>query len=385
MLDFPANPTLNQIFTAPNGTAWAWDGTKWTAAGVLGVPDAPANGITYGRNNNAWVDTSVRYRNRIINGDMSVDQRNGGNVVAMTGIMYVIDRWKYSGITGVGQCGQAASSPLPSKPYAYVIVWNTTTAHSIVAADNFSLYQMIEGNQFNDTMWGTANALPVTLEFYATASIAGTYSGVLRNGAHTRTYAFTYTITTASAWQKFRIAIPGDTVGTWSVAANAEAVDLLFDLGTGATYSTAPGVWTAGNFVAATGANGVVATLNASLYITGVALMVGAAAANAEPEFKKYSDNLVDCMRYFHKPNIALTLVSYAGFAGTSFYLNWQSPVVMRAAPTVISATWGSGGNANAGATTMLADNRTLQSSISSVAVGNASAILTLTALDADF
>lgn len=30
-LDFPPNPTIGQIYTAPNGTTWIWDGTKWTA------------------------------------------------------------------------------------------------------------------------------------------------------------------------------------------------------------------------------------------------------------------------------------------------------------------------------------------------------------------
>jgi hypothetical protein len=32
MLDFPSPATANQIFTAPNGTQWIYDGVKWEAA-----------------------------------------------------------------------------------------------------------------------------------------------------------------------------------------------------------------------------------------------------------------------------------------------------------------------------------------------------------------
>ena len=29
-LDFPATPTLNESWSAPNGVIYTWDGTKWT-------------------------------------------------------------------------------------------------------------------------------------------------------------------------------------------------------------------------------------------------------------------------------------------------------------------------------------------------------------------
>jgi hypothetical protein len=36
-LDFPNSPTANQIFTAPDGTQWKWDGVKWVPAGAGGA------------------------------------------------------------------------------------------------------------------------------------------------------------------------------------------------------------------------------------------------------------------------------------------------------------------------------------------------------------
>jgi hypothetical protein len=54
MLDFPNSPTTGQTFTAPNGTAWHWDGAKWGSGTVITIPDAPSDANTYGRHAAAW-------------------------------------------------------------------------------------------------------------------------------------------------------------------------------------------------------------------------------------------------------------------------------------------------------------------------------------------
>ena len=59
MIDFPASPTIGEQFTAA-GVTWVWDGTKWLPSGL-----SPT--VVPGINDN-----------RIINGDMSIDQRNNG-------------------------------------------------------------------------------------------------------------------------------------------------------------------------------------------------------------------------------------------------------------------------------------------------------------------
>jgi hypothetical protein len=89
----------------------------------------------------------------------------------------------------------------------------------------------------------------------------------------------------------------------------------------------------AGNFLTAPGAVNPVATLNANLYITGVALMVGSAAQNAEPEFRKYADNLIDCCRYYQRGAFGLQ-----GFGGaTAVTVGYEQSLLtsMRAAPTI--------------------------------------------------
>jgi hypothetical protein len=245
------------------------------------------------------------YRNRIINGDMSVDQRNGGVQFSAGGGGYVIDRWMFSSDTAaVGNIGQSAvASPPAGFPYLYAFNYTTTTAHATVAAGDYTqIYQQIEGINFNDARWGTANAQPITLEFWAAGTVAGTYTFALGGANPYRSYVGTFTLPAGGVWTKIKVNIPGDIAGTWAVAANAAAFAIQFNLAVGSTYQTSTvNQWIAGNFISTAGAVNVTGAVNRSLSITGVALMVGAAASNAEPEFKKYSDNLIDCQRYFEK------------------------------------------------------------------------------------
>jgi len=41
-IDFPNNPTVGQVFTAPNGTQYTWDGAVWKASGPSGGGGATA-------------------------------------------------------------------------------------------------------------------------------------------------------------------------------------------------------------------------------------------------------------------------------------------------------------------------------------------------------
>jgi hypothetical protein len=365
-----------------------------TLTGDLTLAADPVNALDaatkeYVDNSEATLWQNIRYRNRIINGDMSVDQRNGGNIIAANG-GYVIDRWKLgTNITSKGNVGQAGVGP-PGQAvtggFQFCLGWQTTTAYAPAAADSLFWLHPVEGCNFNDAMWGTPNAQPVMLEFWATGSVAGTYAVALRNAGSppTRSYVATFTLP-AVTWTKVRLTIPGDQSGTWAVAANASALQFGFNLGGGSNFATTPGAWQAGNFYTAAGVVNPVATLNANLYITGVALMVGVAAANAEPEFRKYSDNLLDCQRYFVSgPTNLIQLRMTAVAANASYQWYWYAPVVLRGAPT-INSTFSSASNVSANPVAMYNDLRTLRCSINATAAGDMYTQWTIGTLDADF
>ena len=62
----------------------------------------------------------------------------------------------------------------------------------------FGFFQVIEADMISDFAWGTANAQPVTLSFWVTSALTGTFSGSVQNVAHNRSYPFTYSIPVAS-------------------------------------------------------------------------------------------------------------------------------------------------------------------------------------------
>jgi hypothetical protein len=422
----PTGSTGSQGPQGPTGATGPAGPTGATGPQGPGIAEAPSDGSLYGRLNAAWakvsagflaltggtltgpltlaadptvalgaatksyVDaTNIRYKNRVINGDMSVDQRNGGAQITMGATGWACDRWRFnnpSSLVSKGayqRIGPFANPPVGS-PLMYGLVWTTTTAYAAPAAgDAVVFYQPVEDVNFFDAQWGTANAQPLTVEFWAQAGIAGTYAFAMKNYAATRSYVSTFTIATASTWTKVKVNIPGDTGGTWSVAANAGMLVLAFPLCVGSTGQTATlNQWQAGNFSSTSSATNIFASTSNSLLITGVALMVGAAAANAEPEFKKFSDNLIDCQRYFQSVPASARATTAAGAYSIDCTVTWQS---MRASPTTIQLrTAGSNGNISS-ATLSASANNGGRFEIVSAAAGDAYAVNYIYVLDADF
>jgi hypothetical protein len=139
----------------------------------------------------------LSFRNRIINGDFIVDQRNSGATSTPgSGTTRVIDRWNTE-IFGSGRClvGQnlgAIASPAGLTSYYGMKVTTTSTPG---AGDYFFIDQVIEGINVVDLAWGQASAKPITLGFWVYSSLSGTGGGFVRNagesaGNYNRSYPF---------------------------------------------------------------------------------------------------------------------------------------------------------------------------------------------------
>jgi hypothetical protein len=237
------------------------------------------------------------YRNRIINGDFRIDQRHAGANLIPTATSYIIDRWQL-GVTQASKIwtGRNFNGFSPPGPLIGCLGAQVTATAAVGAVDYFILNQTIEGIYIADFGFGHAGASPITLSFQATASVAGTYGGCIRNGVANRSYPFTFTVTTANAWAKTVITIPGDTVGTWATD-NTAGLILSFSLGAGATVSGPPGAWAAGNYVTANGAASLLGIANANLYIAGVQLEVGSQVSTFER--RPYAFEKTLCQRYY--------------------------------------------------------------------------------------
>jgi hypothetical protein len=284
-------------------------------------------------------------RNRLINGNMVIDQRNAGASVTPASGDYTLDRF-FASLTQTSKFSvqQNAGSVTPPVGFTNYLGVTSLSAYSITSTDFFMISQLIEGFNTADLGFGTANAKTVTLSFQVYSSLTGTFGGALQNSAGDRSYPFTYSIPTANTWTTIAVTIAGDTTGTWVGATNGIGIKLRFGLGIGSTNSATAGSWQAGNFFSATGATSVVGTSGATFYITGVQLEVGTQATSFE--YRQYTTELQLCQRYYAKTFLQETAPAQnasnanainvrAATTGQPISAQWKLPVTMRAAPTL--------------------------------------------------
>jgi hypothetical protein len=251
----------------------------------------------------ASTGVSQGFKNRIINGAMTIDQRNAGASVTISNTAantYTLDRWyAYGNVASKFSVQQDAGTVTPPAGFTDYFGVTSLAATTVGAGDQYIIGQPIEGFNVADLNWGTANAKTVTLSFWVRSSLTGTFGGVFQNSAANRNYPFSFTISSANTWEQKSITVAGDTTGTW-LGTNGVGIRLIFSLGTGSTYSATAGVWTGSSFItSSTGATSVVGTNGATFYITGVQLEVGSTATSFD--YLDYGRSLIQCQRYYEK------------------------------------------------------------------------------------
>jgi hypothetical protein len=281
-------------------------------------------------------------RNRIINGDMRIDQRNAGASVTPTSdLTYVVDRW-LCGLTQSSKFSvqQNAGSVTPPVGFSTYLGITSLSAYSVLTGDSFRISQRIEGFNFSDLAWGTASASTATISFWVRSSLSGTFGGSLTNSAQDYSYPFTFSISTTNTWEYKTITVAGPTAGTWIGGTNGIGVIVNFNLGAGSTFSGTAGAWSAGTYLSATGATSVVGTNGATFYITGVQLEPGSVATPFER--RSYGQELSLCQRYYEQVNAWwVSDVQNTSTYGTAFVF----AVEKRATPTMASISQGGAAN----------------------------------------
>jgi hypothetical protein len=259
------------------------------------------DGVTY---NDGTLQTSAPVgRNLIINGDMTIDQRNAGASVTPTNGQYGLDRWR----NGLSVASKFSVQQTPSTTetgyatrvgagFTNYLAATSLSAYSVGASEVFLVQQYVEGYNVADLAWGTASAATVTLSFWVRSSLTGTFGGALQNSDRSRCFPFSYTISVANTWEQKTITVAGDTSGTW-LTTNGIGIQINFSLGVGSTLSGTAGAWAAATYYSATGATSVVGTSGATFYITGVQLEVGTTATDFE--HLQYGQQLALCQRYY--------------------------------------------------------------------------------------
>jgi len=278
-------------------------------------------------------------KNRIINGAMVISQYNGTSSVSIdnTKNQYYIDRWAIQNNTGSAVFSYQQVTTAPTGFNNSLKITVTTADGSLSSTAKSQIYQPIEGFNFADLGWGTANAKTITISFWVQSSVTGTFGGALNNESQNRSYPFTYTINSANTWEYKTITIAGDTTGTWTGATNGIGVYVNFSLGAGTSRSGTAGAWNSNWNTSATGATNLLATNGATFYITGVQLEVGSSATGFE--YRQYTTELQLAQRYYYRITSQGANTDYGnGFCDntTAFNLLTIFPTTMRTAPTAL-------------------------------------------------
>lgn len=296
-------------------------------------------------------NSSMGFRNRIINGDMRIDQRNAGaSVTGGVGYTFPVDRFKFYSSAASRLSGQR-STTAPTG-FTNSLLMTSLAVTTPAAGDEYQIYHMIEGFNTADFSWGTASAQTVTVSFWVRSSLTGTFSGSINNEGGTRSYVFTYAISAANTWEQKTITIPGDTTGTW-VTGNTMGLQVVWDLGSGSNLNGTAGTWASGFDTRTSGAVSLNGTSGATFYITGVQLEAGTVASPFER--RDYGRELQMCQRYYEKSYdigtvpgtvtanaMSLVWCGQAG-SGTLYTTSDQMMVEKRSNPTLTAYDYASG------------------------------------------
>lgn len=206
----------------------------------------------------------LRDTNRLINGDMRIDQRyNGGSVAVTSGSPYTVDRWT-AGMAGANGTAQRVASGLLGIPYALQITGtaSTTTAWIGQKIEAANAAQLV-GQRVTLSFYVSSSnqtGLVVNLKYANAADNFGAMTLIESQNVTINSTLTRYTVTTAGV-------MPAN-------AANGIYLELVgtSNLGTG------------------------------NIILTGVQLETGLYAGAFEP--RPMALELAQCMRYFEKSGV---------------------------------------------------------------------------------
>lgn len=248
------------------------------------------------------LDNNINFRNIIINGDMSIAQRG----TSATGLgngdngYHTCDRWKFTEVgAATAEFTQTQSTDVPTgQGFATSLKMDCTTADTSLASNEiFRIQHHIEGQNLQYLKKGTSNATSLTLSFWVKSNKTGIYTVYFYDNDNTRLNSKSYTINSASTWEKKTITIAGDTTGAFD---NNNDLGLLlsFQLLAGTDYTSGTlqdwGTSVTANF--AVGQVNLADNTANEWFITGIQLEAGTSASDFE--FLPYDVNLQRCQRY---------------------------------------------------------------------------------------
>ena len=305
--------TLAGDFTISQGTGTlgTTGATLGTYGGTTSIPvlAIDAKGRVTTASTSAITSGLTGFRNRIINGDMRIDQRNAGasqTFTAAAALAYSVDRF-YGYCTGANVTGARVAGTAPNE-----FVYRFTGAASVTG---IGFGTRLEATNTTDLAGSTATlsvqlanslltSVTWTAYYASTADAFGTLASPTRTQIATGTFTVTSTLTTYNA----QISVP---------SAATTGIEIVFTVG-----AQTSGTWTIDN----------------------VQLEAGSTATDFER--RPIGTELALCQRYYYQTlatisNSEPSYYWYSGVSGQSYTAQYRFAVQMRAAPTITtSGSW---------------------------------------------
>ena len=291
------------------------------------------------------IDNNINFRNIIINGDMSIAQRGTSQASITTSGYYTVDRWR-TGVSSAGTWTQTQSTDVPTgQGFGYSLKYDCTTADASLGAGDVVFHeQRVEGQNLQYLKKGTSNAESLTCSFWVKSNKTGTYIVQLNDTDNNRSISKSYTIDSASTWEKKTITYDGDTTGAF-VNDNLQSLRVRHWLVAGSDYTSGTLATSWESRVTANEAVGQVNLADSTAnewYITGVQLEAGTTASDFE--FLPTDVNLQRCQRYFYSNEVITNTTFWMdGYQASTGYVNrlLVFPVTMRVRPSMsYSGNW---------------------------------------------
>jgi hypothetical protein len=313
-LDFPASPTVGLLYPDPPVTGqptYKWDGAQWLAYRASGTPGLTVPAAPF---------DALAYNGMQVNGSMEVSQERAiGTSISNIQGPYVLDGWLQASSLSTG-AGTFVAGPVGAQLPGNYLQFQVTTAQATIGSNFVRLIQNIEGYRFSRVAWGTANAQPLTIGFWARAALAGTYGLYVFNFDNSaNTALLPFTLAGGGTFQWVTVQVPAVTTGTWKSDNNIGA-KLMFEVCSSATPN-------------------IMATNGNYFSITGVVVLPGIEAPTAAQSpliMRPFDQELLTCRRYFQR--YQGVIVGGYGPGASVIYNSIPLSLPMRAAPTITTS-----------------------------------------------
>ena len=291
--------------------------------------------------------TPLSHRNRIINGDMQISQRYGTTETTLNNAAYhwVLDRFPfYESTDGTATVTQVTSGYAASHTGSGKAMRIKTTGAdtSLSGSQQLMFFQFIEGYNWEDMRFGTANAKSFTVSFSilvsgaSSGNVTGTYCVNATNATnYNRSYVKEYTVSSVDTWQRVSLTFPGDTSGTWDTG-NGAGIRIGWSFAGPTSQQGAADTWHSSYKASTSNQKNGMANVNNFYFITDIQVEEGTVATPFER--RNYAEELNRCKRYYQQigPASSSARILFGAGNGNSRIRGMQQLVPdMRAAPTV--------------------------------------------------